>query len=492
MTDRHDPELELDRMIDALNAERRPDAPSSPELDALLQTVRSVKALKEPAEPTVGFEERLVASLSPRRRRPAARWWMAVTAAAAAILLVFLVPGLLQRDVAVAMARAVARIQSYHGTAEVRMTTAAGEEQVVRTQEIWVDGNRYAIRNQNGTTTVNDGNRKWQIRHDEKLVAILPVAPDPVRMWLDLKAEGARAQQYPHRTIGQEAVAGRPAVVLEITPPGGEPYRLWVDTETDLPVRLVTAMQNGIQTTTTFVSLEINQPIAPAVFAYEVPAGYRIEETDPGQQVATASEAAARLGFEPVMPKAEPVRMIAYANRLVIEHANAVITETSAAGTFTPAAHGALGSAAGGPVEVLPDHLRWRQAGLEITVTGKGAEALAREMAPDLVLPSPSEAATGAEPQVKVEVDLEVAKNDQKQVDGGHSPWQLDPVQVVWAFMSGKGLAVPPMEAMRVVTNTGARAVVEMSSGPMQRVYLERLVRQDPTGIWSVTGYDPR
>jgi len=45
---------------------------------------------------------------------------------------------------------------------------------------------------------------------------------------------------------------------------------------------------------------------------------------------------------------------------------------------------------------------------------------------------------------------------------------------------------------MQVVTNTGARAVVEMSTGPMQRVYLERLVRQDPSGIWSVVGYDPR
>lgn len=491
MTDRHDPELELDRMIDALNAERRPETPSSPDLDGLLQTVRSVKALKEPAEPSAGFEERLLASVR-ARRRPAARWWTAATAVAAAVLLVFLVPGSFQRDVAAAMARAVARVQSYHGTAEVRLTTAAGEEQLVRTQEIWVDGNRYAIRNQNGTTTVNDGNRKWQIRHDEKLVAILPVAPDPVRMSLDLKAEGARAQEYPHRSIGQEAVAGRPAVVLEITPPGGDAYRLWVDTETDLPVRLVTAMQNGIQTTTTFVSLEINQPIAPSVFAYEVPAGYRVEEKDPGQQVATASEAAARLGFEPVIPAAEPTRMIAYSDRLVLEFADAVITQAAASGEFTPAAHGALGGAAGGPVEVLPGQLRWRQAGLEITVVGKGAEALARAMAPDLQLPSPAEAPAGAGPQVKVEIKLEVVKNDQKQVDGGHSPWQLDPVQVVWAFMNGRGLAVPAMEAMRVVSNTGANAVVEISTGPMQRVYLERLVRQDSSGIWTVVGYDPR
>jgi hypothetical protein len=255
----------------------------------------------------------------------------------------------------------------------------------------------------------------------------------------------------------------------------------------------VTAMQNGIQTTTTFVSLEINQPIAPAVFAYEVPAGYQVKEDDPGQQVATASEAAARLGFTPVMPKAAPDRMIAYADRLVIEYADAVITEAAATGEFTPAAHGALGSAAGGPVEVLPYHLRWRQAGLEITVTGGRAHALANEIAPDLRMPDLTIADPGVgEPQVKVAADLVVAANDQKQVDGGHSPWQLDPVQVVWAFMNGRQLAVPPMESMRVVINTGASAVIEISTGPLRRVYLERLVRQDSSGIWSVVGYDPR
>lgn len=492
MTAGRDPEAELDQYIDALNDERQPEQASSPDLAALYKTVRSIKAMKEQATPAVGFEEKLLTSLKPAPRRRPNRWWMAAVAAAAAVVAVLVVPGLMHADVAVAMAKAVAKVQSYHGTLEVRVANAAGAEQVVRSQEVWVDGDRYAVKQQDGTTTVNDGNRKWQVRPAEQLVAILPVAPDPMRLGLDLKAEGARAQQYPHRTIGQENVAGRPATVLEVTPPGGDAYRLWVDNETDLPVRLVTAMQNSLQTTYTFLTLNVNQPIDQKLFQLAVPSGYRTEEKDPGQQVATPSEAAARIGFVPVMAAgSQPARMIAYKDRLVMEYAGAVVTEVPAGGTFTPAGYAALGTAAGGPLEVLPGSLRWRQGSVEITVQGDRAEELARSIAPDLKLPAAAPAQSEG-PQVKVPVDMEIVRNDQKQVDGGHSPWQLDPQMVVMSFFGARGETGVDYPDLKVTENTGATAVVAVSKGSIQRVYLEKLVRQDPSGIWSVVGYDPR
>lgn len=49
-----------------------------------------------------------------------------------------------------------------------------------------------------------------------------------------------------------------------------------------------------------------------------------------------------------------------------------------------------------------------------------------------------------------------------------------------------------PISSFKLAANNGVEAVVEVSSGPVKQVYLERLVRQDETGIWSVTGYDPR
>lgn len=103
-------------------------------------------------------------------------------------------------------------------------------------------------------------------------------------------------------------------------------------------------------------------------------------------------------------------------------------------------------------------------------------------------------------PQVKVPVNLEIEKNDQKSVDAGHSPWKLDPVFVTQVFVS---LKISPegiqgdypikYEDLKVVKNTGKEAIIEVPGDktPIRRVYLERLVRQDSTGIWTVVGYDP-
>ena len=103
-------------------------------------------------------------------------------------------------------------------------------------------------------------------------------------------------------------------------------------------------------------------------------------------------------------------------------------------------------------------------------------------------------------PKIDVPYDIEVEKNTQKSVDEGHSPWRLDPIFVAQVFVS---LQISPegiageypirYEDLRIVKNDGIRAIVEVldKSSPVSRVFLERLVRQDSTGIWTVVGYDP-
>ncbi|MGI6706794.1 MAG: M56 family metallopeptidase [Clostridia bacterium] len=103
-------------------------------------------------------------------------------------------------------------------------------------------------------------------------------------------------------------------------------------------------------------------------------------------------------------------------------------------------------------------------------------------------------------PQVVVEVDMEMAKNEQMKVDLGHSPWQLSPIAVTQTFVS---LQISPEgitgefpikdDEMKIVHETNEEAIVEVtgSKTPIARVYLKRLVKQDETGIWSVVGYDP-
>lgn len=136
---------------------------------------------------------------------------------------------------------------------------------MVRQVELWSEGEKYAIRQNDDTLTVNNGERKWQIRPGNKEVALLPLVPDPTRHSFDLRDEAKRAQQYPHAVVGTEIIAGRQASKLEISPPGGLAYHLWVDKETKLPVQLQTAMQNALQTTYTFVKFEPNTRINPRV-----------------------------------------------------------------------------------------------------------------------------------------------------------------------------------------------------------------------------------
>lgn len=492
---RPDPEQELDALINALNEERRPEVPATDEVAGLVRTVRSVKNLKEPAEPSPDFESRLLSSLQEQTRQPQRgprrTWWAAASLAAAAVLLlVVVVPSMTRRDVAMAMVEAIQQVERYHGILEKSWANAAGETQIIWTQEIWVDGDRYAVTMQDGTTTVNDGQRKWQVRPQDQVVALLPVAPDTQRVGLDLKAVGADAERYPHRVIGQDTVAGRPATVLEIVPPGGDPYRVWVDLETNLPVRMVTAWQNALQTTYTYTELEINQPFDETHFTFMVPDGFIVVEEDPGQQVNTPAEAAEAAGFMPILPAEPPTRMIAYQDRLVLEYGQTTVVERRAEGEFRPATYGALGTAGGGPLEILDGSLRWRQGNLEITVTGPEAEAVARSIAPDLTMPDPT-AGFPQEPAIAVEVDMAVEENSQRQVDGGHSPYLLDPTMVTMSFLGAQGIA-GDMDAFTVAFSNGTHAVVEVPSGPISRVYVQRLVRQDETGIWTVVGYDPR
>jgi len=123
---------------------------------------------------------------------------------------------------------------------------------------------------------------------------------------------------------------------------------------------------------------------------------------------------------------------------------------------------------------------------------------LASQIAADLTIPDVNQDLT-SKAKVKVPVDMEIVEANQKQVDSGSSPWQLDPLQVSLTFVNLKvtpegiqGEPQIPMSSFKLVTNNSVEAVVEVEDGPVERVYLKRLVRQDETGIWTVVGYDPR
>ncbi|KGR75567.1 hypothetical protein [Ureibacillus sinduriensis] len=102
-------------------------------------------------------------------------------------------------------------------------------------------------------------------------------------------------------------------------------------------------------------------------------------------------------------------------------------------------------------------------------------------------------------PQVEVPYDLEKEVNDQKSVDEGHSPWRLDPLISTQVFvslqLSPKGIEGEyPIEegSIKLLHSTKDTAVAEVydKDSSIRIVYLKRLVKQDPSGIWTVIGYD--
>ena len=229
-----------------------------------------------------------------------------------------------------------------------------------------------------------------------------------------------------------------------------------------------------------------------------MPQDYQVVEDDQGQLVLTVEEAKAIAQFEPLIPEEAPLRIFAHKNRIVLDYGHTTIVEKKAQGDFEPEPNAALGTAAGGPLEVWWERLRWQQDGSEIQVEGERRVELAKQIAGNLTLPQGQEGLTD-QAQVKVPVDMEVAKADQQQVDGGHVPWQLDPVFVATVFVNLQvtpqgiqGEPEIPEGAFTLAVNNGVEAVVDVSEGPIKKVYLKRLVRQDETGIWSVVGYDPR
>lgn len=496
-------EQELDLIIDAFNLERNPHKAGQEELNRdmaeMLATVRTVRTLRTPAEPDPDLEQRIARlfGTAPRRKGISFR----IGAVAAGVLLIVALTigkGFFQGDIVYAMEKAVSQLSSYHGVLEMSSENSAGEKWMVRKAEIWSEGEKYALRQNDGILTVNNGEQKWQVRANAQEIALLPFVPDYTKQGFDLRNEAERAKQYPHTIVGQEKIAGRETIRLKISPPGGEPYHLWVDTETNLPLQVQTAVQNALQTTYTFVSFEPNVRIDSRLFTFQVPEGFKIVEEDPGQLVNTLSEASALSGFSPLVPQRPPQGIYAFQKRIVLDYGDTTIVEIPAQEPFEPAGYGAWGAVNGNPLEVIRERLRWQQQGLEIVVEGPQGLELAREIAPSLTLPDKN-TDLSSQAKIKVAVDRAIVEADQRQVDGGHTPWQLDPLSVALTFVNlmvtPEGIAGEPKipySGFEIGNNTGVEATVDVAGGPVRKVYLKRLVRQDESGIWTVVGYDPR
>lgn len=578
--------------IDKLNSEKKPGeherTNNSSEIEKLMETVRQVRTLREPALPeknyvkslsekvSSGLKSELSNSINKKastcqsstglssiktevsaRRignansasRVRARITGAGIAAAVviiAILMINVIYPLFNKNIVHAMEEAYQKVAAYHGLLEISETNAQGDTLNHTVLEIWADRNgHYVVKGieglQKGQTIVNNGQKKWQIHPDEKSVYVFAAFPDPYRFVFEIGKEIDQAKNALQVTnVGSDIVSGRKTDVLEVVPEGGAAYRIWIDTESKLPLQKQTAMQNALQHKVAYTKINFLDSIPPELVYVDYPKDFKVIESCSEQSVSNIEEAQEAVGFAVAVPESIPEgyslegitvmtdKKIAKLQYKIVkgnDSRTAIILEGKPEEEFRTNPFSVLSKNNGADVEIqspvqmgsgildaggvytgITDitSIRWRQDGYEYAVIGDiSMEELitfANRMPGTNIEVPASTGVFPSKPQIEVQQDMEIEKNTQKSVDEGHTPWKLDPAFVTQVFI---GQLIYPegitgefpvsMDEIKIDYNDGIAAVAQISGekSPAKNVYLKKLIREDSTGIWTVVGYDP-
>jgi hypothetical protein len=84
---------------------------------------------------------------------------------------------------------------------------------------------------------------------------------------------------------------------------------------------------------------------------------------------------------------------------------------------------------------------------------------------------------------IKIKVDIKSEQQLQKQVDNGHQPWRLEPIDVAIASIAVHGHEDVDAERCSLVVQKKAEATAACRGGSGFVVKLKRLVK--PNGIWT-------
>ncbi len=558
-------QMGLSRYIDQLNNEKKPKEHGTLGCDAeyerLLETVRRVRLLREIDDPTQDYPMQLAAGIkerviqkgeeerTDRRKRDFPLFYRIVLYSAAvatvAAMILFL-PRLFMREekfsIVYAMEKAISELEAYHGTISVIESNDLGEVMIQAVREIWADqkGNYY-VKELEGTakgiTTINNGEKKWQLRPREKASYLYATFPDPYRFTFELAQEMDEVKAaLTVEEIGEDSVAGRSTTILRVTPKGGSPYLLWVDRETNLPLQRETAIQNAIRYRVTYTAIEFLPEIPKKLLLYQLPEGFTEVDTDDEQVINTMEEAEGMIGFQPII--VDPIPLGYSLSKIAVrkekqalilyyitdKNANTVrIEQRKASEELKADSMAVLGKINGNLAELVinptGNSIRWQEEGLEFHLIGdipmKDLLPFLRELTqgsveiPEGAITSKPDIGNRSgenrdnsmwkDPEISTEIDLKIEESEQKSVDAGHSPWKLDPVFVSQVFAS---LLLSPegvigeypisYEDIVIIENDGSRAIawIKSENTLAEYIYLKRLIRQDETGIWTVIGYD--
>lgn len=532
----------ISNYIDRLNKERKPK--NTFEEREIQETVKMIKSLKEVEYPDSSFEKKLLNSIKKQevKKKSLLKRVVPVTAAAvviAGMALFYVYQPQHNTNVVYAMEKAYTQVKAYHGIQEILSKNEAGEENLISKRDIWADSKgRYYIKEAGNDNydiiTINNGDKKWQINTEESLLNVLKAFPDNYTFAFELGDEiDNTIKAGSVKSLGKEDINGVHAKVLQITPNGGDAYKLWVDEETNIPMQKETAMVNGISYIIRYTQLQIKDTIPNELLTYQVPQDYQIVERNPEQVVNTLEEAAGLAGFTPknleneipgytlkkisVETNNNAVKLL-YTDNL--DKNKIVINEQLTNGELKISTGSIIGKVNLAKAEIIVDSagldntfynnlyknekinsVRWQEDGREFSIEGNVSldmlSSFIREISlGELDVPETTKEVTG---EITVPYDISVEEATQKQVDAGHSPWKLDPAYVTQVFVS---LLISPegivgdypidYDNIEITENNGvtATAVIHDKKSPAKTVYLKRLVRTDESGIWTVVGYD--
>lgn len=506
------PEEWLDQQIDLLTQERRPATPPDDESAELLAVVIAGKRLGPQAVPSLEFMGRAcnqAVSKIPGRpsrflRSRLARYVALAAVAASLMVGITFLPPFQSRRMAYAMQQAVANLTTYHAVVEYRWEQVRDPAKTKVTQEeFWVQGDRYfweRADSEVGTRQViSDGEREWVVWPDRKSALHGYPMAAALREWSPA-ALARKVIDQPFVIEGEEMIGGRRALRVVVSPRDQSSYRVWIDKELKLPLQYKDSGVNvvGLRYTITYTLFEVDPKIDPARFTYQPPADYRVTESAP--LVPTMDEAARIAGFQPPVPKEAPLRILADAEGISLDLGDVLIlyakdepdyeldpmTITGWSGTFPVFFHGV-------------GLLEWYQDGLWVAVTGASesdrAIQLARQILPDLSLPFAFDTDQSFMPQAQKQVQLDVSRayamEQERAKDPALHAERATPQAVALQFLREQGAGVDAAD-LTEAGNVTIETVFDVKSGPIRRVYLRQVARNDGHGLWWVVGYDPR
>ncbi len=248
----------------------------------LAEVMKSVRSLKSPAMPGDDFSKRISNVVTNKKR--SYKPWYAVAVAAVAIVFItsLMYSPFGTKNIVNAMNKAFSEVKAYHGIIEISGINAQGEETLQSKREVWADRKgHYYIKELSGSCkgriTVNNGEKKWQLLPEQKQVSIFPSFPDPYHFTFELSSELKDVKDAEKiKVIGDESISERLCTVLETSPKGGLPYKIWVDKKTDLPLQKQTAMQNALQYMVTYTKVEFIENLPSELTQYNLPDGFSV------------------------------------------------------------------------------------------------------------------------------------------------------------------------------------------------------------------------